>query len=89
MVNLLRFLSFVRRKATPAGRVPPDAVLLPGSKSKQKCRLLAEGIFFRLVSVVSKDLKRMESGPFQGGLSVLLFRNKKTNNTELANKHYQ
>ena len=40
MVNLLRFLSFERRKSTPAGRVPPNAVLLPGSKSKQKCLLL-------------------------------------------------
>jgi len=46
MVNLLRFLSFVRRKTKPAVRVPPDAILLPGSKSKQKCLLLAEGNTF-------------------------------------------
>ncbi len=28
----------------PAGRVPPDAILLSGNKSMQKCLLLAEGI---------------------------------------------
>jgi hypothetical protein len=32
-------------------------------------------------------LKKMESGPFQGGLSVLLFCSKKINNTKRANKH--
>jgi hypothetical protein len=30
-------------KPTPAGRVPPDAILLSGNKSMQKCLLLAEG----------------------------------------------
>ena len=30
----------------PAGRVPPDAILLSGNKSMQKCLLLAEGISF-------------------------------------------
>jgi len=34
------------RKAKPAGRVPPDAILLSGNKSMQKCLLLAEGISF-------------------------------------------
>ena len=36
------FLKFL--KAEPAGRVPPDAILLSGNKSMQKCLLLAEGI---------------------------------------------
>ncbi len=31
-------------KAKSAGRVPPDAILLSGNKSMQKCLLLAEGI---------------------------------------------
>ena len=31
-------------KAKPAGRVPPDAILLSGNKSMQKCLILAEGI---------------------------------------------
>jgi len=31
-------------KTEPAGRVPPDAILLSGNKSMQKCLLLAEGI---------------------------------------------
>jgi hypothetical protein len=31
-------------KAEPAGRVPPDALLLPGSKSKQKCLHAALGM---------------------------------------------
>jgi len=31
-------------KPEPAGRVPPDAILLSGNKSMQKCLLLAEGI---------------------------------------------
>jgi hypothetical protein len=42
MVNLLPFVFFLRAK--PAGRVPPDAILLSGNKSMQKCLLLAEGI---------------------------------------------
>ncbi len=33
-------------KTEPAGRVPPDAILLSGNKSMQKCLLLAEGISF-------------------------------------------
>ena len=44
MVHLLSFVFFL--KAKPAGRVPPDAILLSGNKSMQKCLLLAEGISF-------------------------------------------
>jgi hypothetical protein len=44
MDNLLFFSLFL--KARPAGRVPPDAILLSGNKSMQKCLLLAEGISF-------------------------------------------
>ncbi|MEN8728493.1 MAG: hypothetical protein AB1Z51_01670 [Desulfuromonadales bacterium] len=33
-------------KATPAGRIPPDALLLSGNKSLQNAFLLAEGISF-------------------------------------------
>jgi hypothetical protein len=33
-------------KSESAGRVPPDAILLSGNKSMQKCLLLAEGISF-------------------------------------------
>jgi hypothetical protein len=33
-------------KAKPTRRVPPDAILLSGKKSMQKCLLLAEGISF-------------------------------------------
>jgi hypothetical protein len=43
IVNLLLFMSFEKLKAKPAVRVPPNAILLPGSKSMQKCLLLAEG----------------------------------------------
>ncbi len=46
MVNLLPFIFFFKLKAKPAGRVPPDAILLSGNKSMQKCLLLAEGISF-------------------------------------------
>ena len=47
MVNLLPFFFFMKfLKAEPAGRVPPDAILLSGNKSMQKCLLLAEGISF-------------------------------------------
>ena len=42
MVNLLPLCFFLKTK--PAGRVPPDAILLSGNKSMQKCLLLAEGI---------------------------------------------
>ena len=38
------FLFLKGLKAKPAGRVPPDAILLSGNKSMQKCLLLAEGI---------------------------------------------
>jgi len=31
-------------RVKPAGRVPPDAILLSGNKSMQKCLLLAEDI---------------------------------------------
>ena len=41
MVNLLPLPIFFKPK--PAGRVPPDAILLSGNKSMQKCLLLAEG----------------------------------------------
>ena len=40
------FLAVSFLKTEPAGRVPPDAILLSGNKSMQKCRLLAEGISF-------------------------------------------
>jgi hypothetical protein len=70
IVKLLRFLSFVRRKAKSAGRVPPNAVLLPGSKSKQKCLLLAEGIFFGLVSVSSKNGREWNPARFRGPLDA-------------------
>jgi len=47
MVNLLpSFFTFKSSKPKPAGRVPPDAILLSGNKSMQKCLLLAEGISF-------------------------------------------
>jgi hypothetical protein len=36
-------LFFEQLKSKPAVRVPPNAILLPGSKSMQKCLLLAEG----------------------------------------------
>ena len=42
-----------KTKAEPAGVGPPADVLLPSSKSKQKCLLLAEGIFLCVVSVIS------------------------------------
>ena len=35
---------FAVKRVKPAGRVPPDAILLSGNKSMQKCLLLAEGI---------------------------------------------
>ena len=43
-VNLLSLLLYW--KPEPAGFVPPDDILLPGSKRMQKCLLLAEGISF-------------------------------------------
>ena len=47
MVNLLPSVFILKSlKAKPAGRVPPDAILLSGNKSMQKCLLLAEGISF-------------------------------------------
>jgi hypothetical protein len=49
MVNLLPFIisSLTQMtKAKPAGRVPPDAILLSGNKSMQKCLHLAVGISF-------------------------------------------
>jgi len=43
--NLLPFFFLLKGlKTKPAGRVPSDALLLSGNKSKQKCLLLAEGI---------------------------------------------
>ena len=44
MVNLLHFV--VLREPKPAGRVPPNAILLSSNKSMQKCLLLAEGNSF-------------------------------------------
>jgi hypothetical protein len=35
---------FSLQDSKPAGRVPPDVILLPGSKSMQKCRHLAVGM---------------------------------------------
>ena len=49
MDNLLALLFYFRiykTKSKPAGRVPPDAILLSGNKSMQKCLLLAKGISF-------------------------------------------
>jgi len=49
MVHLLPLLYYswiYKTKSKPAGRVPPDAILLSGNKSMQKCLLLAEGISF-------------------------------------------
>ena len=45
-INYLLPFVFILKclKAKPAGRVPPDAILLSGNKSMQKCLLLAEGI---------------------------------------------
>ena len=46
MVDLLPFaigLWNSQTKSKPAVRVPPDAILLSGNKSMQKCLLLAEG----------------------------------------------
>ena len=40
-------------KSKSASRVPPDAILLPGSKRMQKCLLLAEGYKLAPVSEVS------------------------------------
>jgi hypothetical protein len=59
-----RFLLLVcSRKSKPASLVSPDAILLPGSKSKQKCLHLAVGIFFRLLSEVSINIKLMNPAP--------------------------
>ena len=46
MVNLLPFFFFFESKTESAGRVPPDAILLSGNKSMQKCLYLAVGISF-------------------------------------------
>ena len=44
---LLPFVFILKSiKSKPAGRVPPDAILLSGNKSMQKCLLLAESISF-------------------------------------------
>jgi len=65
MVNLLPLLHFCKTK--PAGRVPPDAILLSVNKSMQKCLLLAEGISFAkfLSSLIGRSLI---SRPVTGGL---------------------
>ena len=68
MVHLLSLCFFVKIK--PAGRVPPDAILLSGNKSMQKCLLLAEGISFAsfLRNPVTTELNksaRYRGPPFQ------------------------
>jgi hypothetical protein len=40
------FFYFEKQNTITAVRVPPNAILLPGSKSMQKCLLLAEGNVF-------------------------------------------
>ena len=57
-----------RPKAKPSGRVPPDAILLSGNKSMQKCLLLAEGIYVRIESEVSIDFCGWEPALFCAGL---------------------
>ncbi len=69
----------------PAGRVPPDAILLSGNKSMQKCLLLAEGISFASFqrNPVTTELNKPARyrGPslqcdLQGkGLKSMLYRN--------------
>ena len=55
------------KKAEPAGRVPPDAILLSGNKSMQKCLLLAEGIsfagFMRLQEPAVMGIRPCDKGP--------------------------
>ena len=46
LLPLLYYSWIYKTKSKPAGRVPPDAILLSGNKSMQKCLLLAEGISF-------------------------------------------
>ena len=43
LLPLFVVLGNSKTKSKPAGRVPPDAILLSGNKSMQKCLLLAEG----------------------------------------------
>ena len=60
-------------KAKPAGRVPPDAILLSGNKSMQKCLLLAEGYGRSRSDYALKRKQRRRSGPLhKGGLPALL-----------------
>ncbi len=40
----------------PAGRVPPDAILLPGSKSMQKCHHLAGGMSCAIILLINQQL---------------------------------
>ena len=63
----------LRNKSEPAVRVPPDAILLPVSKSMQNGLLLAEGISFRLFSVVSKDWREWNPACFRGGSQDCFF----------------
>ena len=60
------FALIVILKATPAGRVPPDAILLSGNKSIQKCLLLAEGYSRsqRGYDVQKQQMRR--AGPLHG-----------------------
>jgi len=69
MLNLLPLLLFLKTK--PAGHVPPDAILLSGNKSMQKCLLLAEGISFAsfLGHPITSELNK--PAPYRGAsLSV-------------------
>ena len=68
MVNLLPSVFILKRlKAKPAGRVPPDAILLSGNKSMQKCLLFAEGIsfagFLRLQEPAVMGIRPCVKGP--------------------------
>ena len=53
-------------KAKPAGRVPPDAILLSGNKSMQKCLLLAEGYRRSRKGYGFQYQQRRRAGPLQG-----------------------
>ena len=66
-----RFLLLVcSKKSKPASRFPPDAILLLGSKSMQKCLHLAVGIFFRQPSEVSINIRLMNPAPCIVGASL-------------------
>jgi len=56
----------MKAKTEPAVRVPQDPILLPGSKSMQKCLLLADDIFLCQVSEPSTNKGFWHSSPLQG-----------------------